>query len=202
MRYLHSLLFLLACMPLFSQADYLMEINGKTIEIVLDKEYKLTLEDGKPLVFKVSFKDTLEYNDELFSFKYSKDFKISRTKVEEGIEQIMLMTAEGSGLLIQKYSTISPVLFNELMLSEVTKESINYGFNLKREDYSRTLRSGQTVRVNKAVLTYLDETNIYEVASIGGQDQGILIMTMVMDDTFNVQGKKLIDLMWDSLIYK
>jgi hypothetical protein len=114
----------------------------------------------------------------------------------------MLMTAEGSGVLIQKYSTINPTMLNEMMLKEVTKESLNYGFKLNRIDYQRTLRSGQSIVVNKAILTYNNETNIYEIASIGQKDAGIIIMTIIMDENRSNQGRKIIDLMWNSLIYK
>ena len=88
------------------------------------------------------------------------------------------------------------------MISEVTKESLNYGFKIERNDYTRKLKSGQKLDVDKAILTYKDETNIYEVATIGKKDEGILIMTMVMDEKMSKQGRKIIEMMWSSLIYK
>src|SRR5690606_29987373 len=151
--------------------------------------------------FTIIANDTLVYDDDLFSFNYPKDYKISRTAIEEDIEQIMLMTAEGSGILIQKYSTINPTMLNEMMISEVTKESLNYGFNMKREDYAIKLGSGQKLNIDKAILTYKDETNIYEVASIGRKDEGILIMTMASEQ-ISENGRKMIDMMWNSLRYK
>lgn len=185
----------------FSQNDYKIKINDTILEISLDKAYNITIDD-KEIEFKIIAKDSLIYEDDLYSFNYSKDYKISQMTIDEGIEQIMLMTAEGSGILIQKYSTINPTMLNEMMISEVTKESLNYGFKMKRDDYTRTLKSGQKLDVDKATLTYKDETNIYEVASIGKKDEGILIMTMIMDENISTQGRKIIDLMWNSLIYK
>ena len=157
---------------------------------------------GRKINFVLSANDTLIYNDDLYSFLYLKDFRVSKTKVEGGIEQIMLMTAEGSGILIQKYPSLNPTTLNEIMLTEVIKESLSYGYELKRNDYNRTLSSGQKIQINKAVLKYKDDTNVYEVASIGKKDEGILIITMVMDQNNSKQGQKLIDLMWSSLIYK
>jgi hypothetical protein len=185
----------------FSQNDYKIQINDTTLEISLNKEYNITL-DEKVIQFKIVAKDTLIYEDDLFSFKYSKDYKISQVIIEEGIEQIMLMTAEGSGILIQKYSTLNPTMLNEIMISEVTKESLNYGFKMKRDDYTRQLESGQKLNIDKAILTYKNETNIYEVATIGKKDEGILIMTMIMDEKMSTQGRKIIEMLWNSLIYK
>jgi len=184
-----------------AQEDYVIRINDTTFKISLDKKYALIM-DGRKINFILSANDTLIYNDDLYSFLYSKDFKVSKTKVEGGIEQIMLMTAEGSGILIQKYPSLNPTTLNEIMLTEVIKESLSYGYELKRNDYNRTLSSGQKIRINKAILKYKDDTNVYEVASIGKKDEGILIITMVMDQNNSKQGQKLIDLMWSSLIYK
>lgn len=185
----------------FSQNDYKIYINDTILEVSLDKEYSIKFNE-KEIEFKIVAKDTLIYEDNLFSFNYSKDYKISQMTIDEGIEQIMIMTAEGSGILIQKYSTINPTMLNEMMISEVTKESLNYGFKMKRDDYTRKLVSGQKLDIDKAILAYKDETNIYEIASIGKKDEGILVMTMIMDEEISTQGRKIIDMMWNSLIYK
>lgn len=184
-----------------SQGDYTIEINGKVFEIDLDKDYDLDVKDN---IFKIKVKqkDTLLYADAYFSFKYPKEYKVSSTELDGGIEQLFLMTAEGSGFIIQKYATMSPALLNELMINEVTKESVTYGFELKREDYQRVLTSGFKIDVNRAVLTYNDEINIYEIASIGKKDSGLLIMTMEMNDIENSPGKKLIDFVWNTLEIK
>jgi hypothetical protein len=97
---------------------------------------------------------------------------------------------------------MNPTMLNELMLNEVTKESVNYGFELIREDYERVLASGLKIKVDRAVLTYNDEINIYEIASVGKKDSGLLIITMEMDDSENSLGKKLISLIWDTLEIK
>ena len=185
----------------FSKDDFKIQLNDTTLEISLDNLYNIQL-DEKKIKLKAVSKDTLVYEDDLFSFNYTKGYKISKMTIGEGIEQIMLMTAEGSGLLIQKYSKFNPTMLNEMMISQVTEESLNYGFKLKRSDYTRKLKSGQNLDVDKAILTYKDETNIYEVASIGKKDEGILIMTMITENNMSPQALKIINLMWNSITYK
>jgi hypothetical protein len=201
MRFSLVTLLILISLKSYTQVDYKIQINDTIFEISLDNEYSILI-NGKEIKFKIFAKDTLIYEDDLFSFKYSKDYKISHMRIEEGIGQLMIMTAEGSGFLIQKYSTLNPTMLNEMVINEVTKESLNYGFKMKRDDYSRRIKSGQKLEVNKAILTYKNETNIYEVASIGEKDEGILIMTMIMDEKMSEQGNKIIELMWNSLTYK
>lgn len=183
-----------------AQDNYIIEIDGKTYEISLDKKYEIDI-DGKLVNVSVHEKDTLNYIDDMFSFYYPKDFKLSKLEIEEGIDQIMVMTAAGSGYMIQKYSTLNPSFLNEMMLTEVTKESVSYGYNLDRQDYTREIGSGQVLEVSKAVLTYLDETNVYEVASYGMKDRGVLIVTMDMG-FFSEDGLNMIELMWNSFDLK
>ncbi|KAF2518187.1 hypothetical protein E0W68_10655 [Flavobacterium salilacus subsp. salilacus] len=183
-----------------AQEDYLIEINGKVMPIALDRNYETSV-GGKAVTFKVFSKDTLTYNDDLFSFKYSKDFKTSKVDLEDGISQVMVMTAEGSGFIIQKYDGINPEMLNELMLNEVVKESVDYGYEMRREDYVTKLKSGREIKVGKAVLTYKGDTSIYEVASIGSRDEGILILTMIATEEYSKTSKELIDTMWKTLTY-
>lgn len=180
------------------QKDYLIHLNDTSFNIALDKQYNIVV-NGQKLNFTIKQKDTLSYNDSVYSFDYLKDFKVSKTKIDDGIEQISILTAEGSGFLIQKYSSINPSTLNELMLGEMTKESISYGYESKRTDYKRRLNSGLQIEVDKAVLKYKDNVQIYEVASIGKKDEGLIIVTIRMDEDEHTQGKKIIDLLWNSL---
>ena len=198
MKYLVLLSFLLAFFEGIGQDDYTLNLNGTNMKISLDRKYEVMV-NGKKVVLEVKANDTLQYSDNLISFKYPKGFNITKTQLDMGIDQIMIATAEGSGIIIQKYSTINPSLLNEMMMSEVTKESVGYGYVMKREDYQKTLKSGQKIEIDKAVLNYKDETNIYEIATIGKKDEGVLIMTMRMDNNQTGQGVKLIELMWKTL---
>jgi hypothetical protein len=198
MKYKLLIAFVLTSIFTYAQEDYEIEIDGKTINIELGKKYDTKIND-KLIRFKVSSKDTLIFQDDMLGFKYPKEYKISNMVVEQGIEQLMLMTAGGSGFIIQKYSTIDPTLLNEMMMNEVIKESLSYGFTLKREDYERTLKSGKTLSINRAVLTYKDEINTYEIASIGKKDEGLILLTIQMDHIGDSAGAKLIKMIWDTL---
>lgn len=201
MKYLMLILTLSLTNLIYSQENYKIEINGKVFELELNKDYELNI-DNDLLKINVKQKDTLMYSDDFFNFKYPKEYKVVKTIIDEGIEQLIVMTAEGTGFIIQKYSTLNPTMLNEFMISEVTKESVNYGFKLKREDYERVLTSGLKIKVDRAVLTYNDEVNIYEITTIGKKDSGLLLMSMEMDDSKNSFGKKLINLIWDTLEIK
>lgn len=186
---------------LHSQKDHIISIANQELEVELDKEYSVEI-DGKEITFSLRAKDTLTYQDEMFSFNYPKEYKISRTNLGDGVTQFVIINGEGSGFMIQKFTNMSPEMLNEMMLNELTKESVNYGFALERKDYSKVLKSGNEVHIDKAILNYKDDTNIYEVMTVGKKDEGILVVTMAMDAEMSSASKKLITMMWDSLEYK
>lgn len=196
-----SLIFVANLYSLTAQETFTLYLNGEAHEIELNENY--TKKIGKEEIeFQLKAKDTLYYEDELMKFAYLRLNPISKVELDETIDQIMIMTAEGTGVIVQKYLSINPIFLNEMMLNEVTKESLNYGFDLKRDEYQKTLKSGQTLTVQNATLTYKDEVNIYEVATIGGNDQGIMVMTIAMDNNPDIIGKQLINLLWSTLEYK
>ncbi|WP_417874310.1 hypothetical protein [Xanthomarina gelatinilytica] len=201
MKKLFFILFCLLFSNTFAQTNFILTVNNQSQEISLDTDYEFKV-DGKAIQISVKEKDTLLYNDSFYNFKYSKKHKISKVNLDEGIEQIVLMTAVGSGIIIQKYDSFDPTMLQEMMLNEVTKESVNYGYALERKDYDRTLKSGDELGVLKAELKYKGEFEIYEVSALGKKDEGILIMTMNLGGDEDNEGEEMINLLWNTLSVK
>jgi len=195
-----AMLFLLSS-HMNAQENYLLKINDELIPISLDGTKTITV-DSVDLTLSLIQKDTLTYVDTAYEFNYLKDFSITKTVIDLGIEQLMLVSADGSGAMIQKYGMMNPSMLNEMMLSEITKESISYGYKLKREDYDRKMENGEVVKVLKAVLEYKNLTSIYEVASFGKRDEGVLVVTMIPDMELSTSSNDIIELMWHSFRYK
>ena len=185
----------------FCQNDFIITINNESHQISLDETNEFEI-NGEKVNILVKEKDTLMYHDSFYDFKYIKKHSISKTVIEEGIEQIMMMTASGSGILVQKYDSFDPTMLQEMMLNEVTKESVSYGYSIERQDYDKTLISGEKIKVLKAALEYKGELETYEISAFGRKDEGILIMTMNMNDAMDMDGADMIKLMWDTLRIK
>lgn len=197
-KYIITFFVLLSSVKSFSQ-DYQLRLNDTSINISVGKNYDVNI-NGKPVKLFLSSKDTLEFKHPEFSFMYPKDYMPSKHAIDSTAEQVTILTAEGSGILVQYYFTLNPETLSELMLQEITKESISYGYKMKREEYDRHLQSGQTLKVIKATLTYKDEIETYEVTSVGKKDSGLMIVSMNLSEAAE-QGKKIINLFWNSLKY-
>ena len=185
----------------FSQEDYTLHLKDTSIKVSLNKNYEMKI-NGQSVSFYLSGIDTLTYEDEFMSFKYTHEFKVSKSIIEDGFEQVMIVSADGMGVIIQKHAYMNPSKLNELMIDEVTKESRNYGFVMSREDYKRKLSSGRQIEINKAVLKYKEQISIYELTTFGKKDEGALILTMVNNNMPDSQGEKLVNLMWKTLHIK
>lgn len=200
MKYVLILLIFFVTIKAGAQENYVLQIGDKSFSISEDSSYQVVV-NGKKLNLLLRQKDTLSFKDTLFSFSYPKGYQYSTTNIEDAALQYAIITAAGNGYMIQKYWTLNPISITELMLQEVIKERLGYGYSMKREDYKRTLKSGQTLNVLKAVLTYRGEINTYEVAAIGGKDEGIVVITIDNALEQAISGREMIKLMWSSLQY-
>lgn len=185
----------------FAQEKFWLQINDTLIELEIDKEKEIA-SNGCLQNLKLLAQDTVVFEDAFFSFKYLRDINFSKAELDADIEQYALISAEGTGILIQKYSSINPVFLNELMLNEATRQDVQTGYNLQREDYSQTLASGRKVKVTRAVLTLNSDTSVYEVVSFGHGTKGILIVCLIPDTGLMGKGLEIIKLFWESLLIK
>jgi hypothetical protein len=193
-------LFLINSLFTFGQEEgnYIITIDGKKMDIDLEKEYSFKNKNGSEVKFTVEQKDILLFKDEKVSFKYYAEHSVASTEVGDGITQLTLITANGSGFIIQKYSTLNPVSLVDLMMQEITKESISYGYKETSEVFKHSLASGQSLEGKTSVLKYQEDEQSYTVATYGSRDSGILVMTMINSDNKD-KDQKILDLFMKTL---
>tara|TARA_R110002073_G_scaffold4213_3_gene28036 strand:- start:13521 stop:14132 length:612 start_codon:yes stop_codon:yes gene_type:complete len=180
--------------------NYVVVINNDSIQINLDESFQYKPGGGKQLDIKVIQPNILTYTDAMISFNYDKSLNVSNTIIDKGIEQCMVMQSTGNGFMIQKYQTIDPSSLTQLMLNELIKESVSYGYVKKETPFKKTLQSGQTIEGIQATLSYKGEDEIYTVATYGAKDEGIIVITMLLSEDFN--DEKIIDLFLNTLRIK
>ncbi len=195
------LLFLLFPKTILAQEtkNYLLIINKDTIQTDLELTNKYKLKNGETLEIVVKQKETSVYNDNFISFSYPSNLKVSATKLDQSINQLSILKSTGNGYMIQTYSSLNPTSIIDLMIHELTKESIRYGY--KKEEFPSEFKiaSGQTLRGKKVVLTYKNEKEVYNVLSYGGNDEGILVVTLMLNEEYQKEDTVLIDLFLKSL---
>lgn len=194
---------LAVCTAAFAQgsANYQITINGQTSDVALDGEYTFTTPGGEKITYVIKKKDIVTFEDEMVSFQHSGALTVSTTKIDEGIEQVLAVTPLGTGYIIQEYDGMDPSTLNDLMLQELTKEDVSYGYELSKEEYAKVLKSGQTLKGIKATLKYKDEEKYYTITSHGARDKGVLVITMI-DKEYQEKESPVIDLLWESLALK
>jgi hypothetical protein len=181
-----------------TQGNYIIIINNDSIRVDLNNEVDYTNKSGEELTIKVIQPEIQTYSDDMISFSHNKSLNVSNSKIEEGLEQCMIMKSTGNGFMVQKYKTINPSSLTQLMLNEITKESISYGYSKTEKKFSKKIKSGQTIEGIQATLTYKGEKEVYTVATYGGKDEGIIVVTMLLNDDFK-EDKEIIELFLHTL---
>ena len=183
------------------KGNYIIIINNDSIQVDLNKNIQYKKSSGEELTIKVIQPQILTYSDDMISFNHDKSLSVSDSKIEEGIEQCMIMKSTGNGFMIQKYKTIDPSSLTQLMMNEITKESVNYGYAKTEKPFKKKLKSGQTIEGIQATLTYKGENEVYTVATYGAKDEGVIVVTMLLSEDYK-DDKKIIDLFLETLEIK
>jgi len=179
--------------------NYVIIINNDSISINLNNKISYTTESGDKLDISIEQPEILTYKDDMISFQHDKSLSVSNNEIERGIEQCMIVSSTGNGFIVQKYKTFNPTSLIDLMLNELIKENISYGYSKTEKDFEKKLKSGETIKGTEVTMTYRGETETYTVAAYGGKDEGILVVTMLLTEEDFPEDVKIIDLFLNTL---
>lgn len=196
-KILFPLILLLSSAVSFAGENYEIEINGHTYGIELDKEKHLALPDGVKLRIKLSLKEYIDFESQLFSFSHKNIHKPSKSDLGNGVYQTLIATPRGTVLVIQEYTTMDPSGLVDGMLKEVTKEKIEYGYKYEEKEVVKTMGNIE-LKGKEAIATYKQHHWTYTVYSYGGKDVGIAVVTMILESNAD-KDKHLINDFWKTL---
>ncbi len=181
--------------------NYKLTINGKDYNLALDHKKEITLPDGNKYSVTLTLKDMIEYQSKFTSFNHRNIYQPSKTKLDEGLDQITLFTAKGTLVLIQEYSNVDPSFVIDLMIKETTKEEIQYGYKYKEKNVTKKI--GKYTLKGKQAITSLDQDAYQrEYYALGYKGGGLFIMTQIIKDSDYHKEKHLIDDFWNTLKFK
>ncbi len=137
---------LTSCLLLFSitlgisQQDASIIIDGKTFPIKTNKEFTYITHNGDSVKFMVNSIDRpvqttapakknnpvstaqmanrTSFTDDFVSFDYPVNYSAAKISIGPKIDQITLINGQGSGIIIQEFSTINPSSLVDFMLNE------------------------------------------------------------------------------------
>jgi hypothetical protein len=180
---------------------YKLTIGDVTIDIDPGETLDVTMPDGKQTKVTLSLNDFATYAGAMFSFVHPTDVAVSKTELDQHIHQYLMASALGTLIIIQEYGTMNPTSLDDLMLQELTKESVAAGGELTQQPGSRTLADGkQLTGLTAKVKTNADTTD-FEILGYGTSDRGVLVVTRVDESNAAKEGG-MIDKFWESLQLK
>lgn len=159
--------------------NYEITIDGKTYDLNLNEEIQVMDKSGKTVTIVLRKKPYTEYSDQIVSFQHKSELSVSSQDLGVGITQLISATAFGTLIMVQEYSNMEPSMLVPIMLKELTKESVEYGYKMTQEEVTRKLKSGVTLKGLKATLKYKGEESYWEVLAYGKKDIGVLVITQI-----------------------
>ncbi|PKL38597.1 MAG: hypothetical protein CVV44_12010 [Spirochaetae bacterium HGW-Spirochaetae-1] len=188
---------LLTAAMAFAEDNFVLTINGKAYDIGLDRESSITLPDGKKATVKLAQREYFTFTGHLLSFSHKNMYKPNVSELEDGIYQTMLTTPLGTGVIIQEYTGINPSGMLDLIIREVTKEEVDYGYKYEEAEEIKTVGAVK-IKGKKVTTSYKNDTWIRHFYSYGGRDQGFIIITFIEKNNL-AKETHLIDDFWKNL---
>jgi hypothetical protein len=180
---------------------YKLTIGDVTVDIDPGETLDVTMPDGKQTKVTLSLNDFATYAGAMFSFVHPTNVAVTRTELDPHIHQYLMASALGTLIIIQEYGTMNPTSLDELMLQELTKETVQAGGERTEQPGSRTLADGkQLTGLTAKVKTNADTTD-FEILGYGTSDQGVLVVTRVDESNAAKEGG-MIEKFWQSLQLK
>ncbi|TPM27035.1 hypothetical protein [Mesorhizobium sp. B2-3-4] len=171
--------------------------DGKTLDIDAGESTKVTLPDGKQVEVKLDKNDFATFSGGSFSFNHPSGISVTKTDLGENITQYLMASALGTIVVVQEYGKMNPVSLNQLMLQEMTKESVQAGAELTQQPTTRKLADGRELTGIRAEVKTRTDTAYFEIVGYGLADQGLLFITRVGSGDLGTE-QPLIDKFWES----
>ena len=179
-------------------ADYTLTIDGKQYEVDIGKASTITLPDGRKIRVTLDKKATLFFKSENFSFEHPGRLSPARTDLGDGIFQTMMMSPMGTLIIIQEHTTMNPCGLTDMMLNELTKEEVEYGYEITKGPSSKRLSSGIELQGKTAVSKYKGDEYTRYVLCHEARDTGLMIVTQI-EKAAPEEDLDMIEMFWKSL---
>ncbi len=107
-----------------------LSIDGVAVDIDPGESLDVTLPGGKQAKVRLDRNAFATFSGEAFSFVHPSGISVTKTDLGSGIMQYLMASALGTIVVVQEYGKMNPVSLDQLMLQQMTKESVQAGAEL------------------------------------------------------------------------
>ena len=180
---------------------YKLSIGDVTVDIDPGETLDVTMPDGKQVKVLLALNDFATYSGEMFAFVHPTSVAVTKTELDPHIHQYLMASALGTLIIIQEYGSMNPTSLDQLMLQELTKETVQAGGELSQQPGSRKLADGKELTGLTAKVKTKADTTDFEILAFGTPDAGLLVVTRVDESNAPKEGA-MIEKFWESLQLK
>ncbi|RUW74716.1 hypothetical protein [Mesorhizobium sp. M2A.F.Ca.ET.067.02.1.1] len=178
-----------------------LTIDGVIVDIDPGEDIDLKLPSGRTSKVRLDHNDFATFSGGTFSFVHPSNYSVTKIDLGDGIAQYLMASALGTLVVVQKYDKMNPVSLNQLMLQEMTRETVQAGGQLTQQPMTRKLAHGKELTGLKATVKTRTDRADFEIVGFGTADQGLLFITRIGDQD-NATEQPLIDKFWETLKVK
>lgn len=178
-----------------------LTIDGVVVDIDPGEDVDVTLPGGKTSKVRLEHNEFATFSGGTFSFVHRSSMSVTKSDLGDSIAQYLMASALGTIIVVQEYGKMNPVSLNQLMLQEMTKESVQAGGTLTQKPATRKLPDGKELTGVKATVKTRTDSADFEIVGFGTADRGLLLITRIGDQDVATE-QPMIDKFWETLKVK
>jgi hypothetical protein len=178
-----------------------LTIDGVIVDIDPGEDIDVKFPGGKTSKIRLERNEFATFSGGTFSFVHPSNYSVTKTDLGDGIAQYLMASALGTLVVVQEYDKMNPVSLNQLMLQEMTKETVQAGGQVTQQPTTRRLADGKELTGLRASVKTRTDRAEFEIVGFGTADQGLLFVTRIGDQD-NATEQPLIDKFWETLKIK
>ena len=184
-----------------TKGNYQITVDGSKHDIKLGKEIVVKSKKGEPVHIRIDKKKIATFHGGFVTFNHKNDMTVSNTEMDNGIRQILSISAIGTLILVQEHSKINPEKILDLCLQGLVKDELEKGFKMKKKKYSKVLPDGTKLKGYKATLKHGKDTKICVVLVKGKGRKGVVVATSIDQEKIR-DDRDVLELFWKTLKIK
>jgi len=166
--------------------NYLLTLDGKTYDIDLGEQKTLQTKKGDVQV-SLQKKAVATFTIDKVSFDYPSDLSPSVSRLDKGINQVLLAEGSGDVFLLQVYEGLDGSRLVPMMENEMTKEEVSIGYKKTGKDIELKLDNGEVLK-GRFVKTE-NKSDTYDRYIVGCSTEFGGVIAIVVTSDLEIEGQ-------------
>ena len=179
--------------------SFTITLNGQAVPIDPGETLTIKGSDGKDITLQLARNPEVLFKGDGFAFRHSSDYQVSTSALADDISQHLIVTGNGTLVLVQAYRAMDPTTLNQFMLDQITGDDVRAGGKITQSPHERMVGGGLKLSGLKATVKTGSAEAEVEVMSAKTGNGGIIAVSRLDLDNLETD-RAFVEKFWSTLV--